>query len=113
MERHEKFTKCPGCDDDTKPEFPIIKFQIGLVPAHQIKAEKAIGLQRKSQIDAEYYTLNRLNDSSLLIFQKLDSKAILRCLSLRKKYSMKMFQLEETVIAYASKKNFPKLHFTV
>ena len=49
MERHEKFTKCPGCDDDTKPEFPIIKFQIGLTPSDQIKAEKAIGLQRKSQ----------------------------------------------------------------
>ena len=70
MERHEKFTKCPGCDEDTKPEFPIIKFQIGLVPAHQIKTEKAIGLQRKSQFD-------NLNDLSLLIFQKLDSKAIL------------------------------------
>ena len=49
MERHQNFTNCPGCDDDTKPEFPIIKFQIGLVPADQIKAEKSIGLQRKSQ----------------------------------------------------------------
>ena len=49
MERHQKFTKCSGCDEDTKPEFPIIKYQIGLVPAHKIKVEKAIGLQRKSQ----------------------------------------------------------------
>ena len=54
MERHQKFTKCPGCDEDTKPEFPIIKFQIGLVPADQIKAEKAIGLQRKSQFDNRF-----------------------------------------------------------
>ena len=54
MERHQKFTKCPGCDEDTKPEFPIIKFQIGLVPADQIKAGKAIGLQRKSQFDNRF-----------------------------------------------------------
>ena len=47
MERHPEFTKCPDCDEDTKPEFPVIRFQIGLVPADQIKAEKAIGLQRK------------------------------------------------------------------
>ena len=49
MERHEKLTKCPGCDENTKPELPTIRFQIGLVPSHRIKAEKAIGLQRKSQ----------------------------------------------------------------
>ena len=49
MERHEKFTTCPGCDENTKPELPTIRFQIGLVPSAQIKAEKAIGLQRKSQ----------------------------------------------------------------
>ena len=48
MERHEKFTKCPGCDGNSKPEFPKIKFQIGLVPADQIQAEKSIGLQRMS-----------------------------------------------------------------
>ena len=49
IERHEKLTKCPGCDENTKPELPTIRFQIGLVPSHRIKAEKAIGLQRKSQ----------------------------------------------------------------
>ena len=48
MERHEKFTTCPGCDENTKPELPTIRFQIGLVPSHRIKAEKAIGLQSKS-----------------------------------------------------------------
>ena len=48
IERHQKLTKCPGCDENTKPELPTIKFQIGLVPSDQIKTEKSIGLQRKS-----------------------------------------------------------------
>ena len=54
MERHEKTTKCPDCDENTKPELPYIRFQIGLVPSDQIKAEKVVGLQRKSQTGSQW-----------------------------------------------------------
>ena len=47
IERHHKLTKCEDCDKHTKPDFPTIKFQMGLEPAHQIVSEKAIGLKRK------------------------------------------------------------------
>ena len=40
MERDEKFSE--------RFWFPRISFQIGLVPADQIKPEKSIGLTRKS-----------------------------------------------------------------
>ena len=49
FERHHKYTKCEGCGNHTKPELPTIKFQMGLEPANQIKAEKAMGLTRKFQ----------------------------------------------------------------
>ena len=32
----------------------IVRFQIGLVPSDQIKAEKVVGLQRKSQIGSQW-----------------------------------------------------------
>ena len=54
MERHEKSKKSPGWDENSKPEMPFIKFQIGLVPSDQIKAEKVVGLQRKSQTGSQW-----------------------------------------------------------
>ena len=48
LERHQKYTKCDGCDENTKPEPPKIEFQMALVPADQIKPEKSIGLIRES-----------------------------------------------------------------
>ena len=47
IERHPNYTACFGCDGNSEPEFPTIQFQMALVPANQIKAEKAIGLMRK------------------------------------------------------------------
>ena len=49
FERHHIYTKCDGCGNHTKPELPTIRFQMALEPAHQIKAEKAMGLTRKFQ----------------------------------------------------------------
>ena len=48
IERHPNFVKCDGCDENTKPQLPLIRFQMALVPADQIKPEKSIGLTRKS-----------------------------------------------------------------
>ena len=47
IERHQNFTKCDGCDENTKPDLPTIRFQMALVPSHQIKADKSIGLMRE------------------------------------------------------------------
>ena len=47
IERHQNFIKCDGCDENTKPDLPTIRFQIALVPSHQIKEDKSIGLMRE------------------------------------------------------------------
>ena len=46
LERHQKLKKCKTCNG--QPDFPNIKFQMALEPAHQILPEKAMGLTRKS-----------------------------------------------------------------
>ena len=47
MERHQIFTKCDGCDENTKPYLPTIRFKMALVPNNQIKENKSIGLMRE------------------------------------------------------------------
>ena len=47
IERHQNFIKCDGCDENTKPDLPRIRFQMALVPSNQIKSVKSIGLMRK------------------------------------------------------------------
>ena len=47
IERHQNYTTCDGCDENSEPEFPTIKYQIAVVPANQIKADKTVGLMRK------------------------------------------------------------------